>query len=292
MSLKDPIPCKVTIFSGETEIYSKSVTLYSKAVVDANKDENGKIKDETIKDTESVGTDYIANGNYTVRVEAEAEGFVPFEQDIDNLSNSVCTLKVTLGFNPVYSYKNEPQTDSEGRIKVNADGDTIYKERKSKDHPGVLVYGDLNNDKEIDSKDIDLLSEAINTYVRLAETNDDKEKSTLNTKITDNKYDKLQLDWNDDKKVTIEDIGAFTQNYNEIKVSETYATPEQTISDKYIMDNVKVEDVKGNVTGSLDQLIQDSMSDDESKKPTEVKLQPTNGGTISEKNPVGFALPI
>ena len=297
MSFKDPIPCKVTISKKDgTTVLTKDISVGT--------------------DTISVGTeDYIANGDYNVTV--TSDGFVPFEQDIDNLSNSVCTLKVTLGFNPVYSYKNEPQTDSEGRIKVNADGDTIYKERKSDIHPGVLVYGDLNSDTKIDSKDIDLLSEAINTYVRLAEVKEslnsntnasntteesstsnttkaslEEEKSTLETKITNNNYDKLQLDWNDDKKVTIEDIGAFTQNYNEIQVAETYATPEQTISDKYIMDNVKVEDVKGNVTGSLDQLIQDSMSDDESKKPTEVKLQPTNGGTISEKNPVGFALPI
>ncbi|MDE6501523.1 MAG: M60 family metallopeptidase [Ruminococcus sp.] len=297
MSFKDSVPCTVTISKKDgSTILTQNISVG--------------------EDTISVGTnDYIANGDYHITV--TSDGFVPFEQDIDNLSNSVCTVKVTLGFNPVYSYKYEPQTDSEGRIKVNSDGTVIYRERKSDIHPGVLMYGDLNHDQKINNDDIDLLADAVNTYVRLAEVKEslnsntnasntteessksnttksslETEKSTLETKITNNNYDKLQLDWNDDGKVTIEDIGAFTQNYNDIKDSETKATLEQEISEKYIIDNVKVGDVTGKVSGSLDQLIQESMSNDDSNPPTSVTLQPANGGTISEKNPVGFSMPI
>ncbi|MDE5772211.1 MAG: M60 family metallopeptidase [Ruminococcus sp.] len=256
LDFEQPVECKVMVFDANgTDVLEKDGK--SKVV-----SIEGKIGAEV-----SVETDYIANGTYTVRI--EAEGFLPFEQDISDFLNMVCTVNVTLGFQNGYTYTYEQKTDKNGTPMVNPDGSPIYVERKSEDHPGVLMYGDVDGKLEkdsmgrgvgkIDMGDATILAEAIDCYVKLdevqkelAEKEKEHEKSsnknekaniqkeidslTAEKKSLEEKkvkYEDLYLDLNRDGVINLADMGFFTKGYLDNNNWETYANLEKEISSKY-----------------------------------------------------------
>ncbi|MDE6664868.1 MAG: fibronectin type III domain-containing protein, partial [Ruminococcus sp.] len=218
-----------------------------------------------IGESASVMTEYITSGDYIVTV--EAPGFKAFEQTIpaNELENMMCTVKVTLGFHKNYSYGLEPMRDDKGDYITNLDGDIIYKEPKTVNHPGVLVYGDINgydgnngesnNNKSIDVSDATLLATAIDSYIRLEEaTNEynqakkvyDSDKTDANKKAMDaaekamntakekaDKYPLDKYDLNHDGKIDMSDMSYFTKGFIDTRGFETEATIEREVSEKY-----------------------------------------------------------
>ncbi|MDE6677440.1 MAG: hypothetical protein K2K02_00205 [Ruminococcus sp.] len=211
-----------------------------------------------IGESASVMTDYIKNNDYIVTV--EAPGFKAFEQEIlsEELEHMMCTVKVTLGFHKNYSYGLTPKCDENGKLMRNEDGDLIYDEPKTINHPGVLVYGDINGsdgenkNKAIDIHDAVLLAGAIDLYVRLEEaTNKYNEAVKLYESANDNEkgtaekamieaetametakekaasYSLDKFDLNHDGTVNMSDMSYFTKGFIDTRGFDTKAALEK-----------------------------------------------------------------
>ncbi|MDE5765171.1 MAG: M60 family metallopeptidase [Ruminococcus sp.] len=260
IAFENPIDCTVKIIDQE----GKDIlgTKEAPAIVTVGKNKN---------DSNSIITeDYIPNGGYIVRV--EAPGFKAFEQEITNVQNVVCTVKVTLGFQNGYSYTYTDMKDNNGNVITNPDGDVLREERKNNgEHPGVLVHGDINgsdgdeNHKAIDMTDATELAKAIDFHLRLSkeidadiqkaaslkseyealknkEDADEEEiaaakqameEAVAKVEEKQSPYPVSKYDLNNDGEVNMSDLGYITKSLIDTKDWETDATLETEISERY-----------------------------------------------------------
>lgn len=189
---------------------------------------------------------HIGNGTYIVKV--EADGFATFTQVVENVENEFCTVSLTAGFQAGYTYKDTTIMDADGNEEV----------LKQKNHPGVLVVGDVDGNGGIEAEDEEVLVGAI-----------DQRKNIGNS------------DLNRDTKTDLADLQFFAKGYVESKGNDTAATIQRTVSPLA----VEVKASEGTVVVG-DNTVEDLFN--EENETVNVLLQPANEGEISEENPVGI----
>ncbi|MDE6833849.1 MAG: M60 family metallopeptidase, partial [Ruminococcus sp.] len=171
-------------------------------------------------------TPFLSNGEYVVEI--DAKGFKKFRQNISDFDNMICTLKVTLGFNDIYTYVNTYKTDENGEIILKEDGGPVIDKHQG-DHPGAMVVGDVNGDGEITERDSHLLLAAIDASVR--------KNDKLNIKLDENET--VYSDLNYDGKTNLADLTFFTKGYIDTREWSTYATPIKEVSDEFKTEALK-----------------------------------------------------
>ncbi|MDE6539087.1 MAG: hypothetical protein K2K66_02760, partial [Ruminococcus sp.] len=244
--------------------------------------------------TASISTPYLENGEYVVEI--NAPGFKKFEQTISKFDNMICTLKVTLGFNDIFTYVNTYKTDENGDIIIKEDGNPVI-DKYQGDHPGAMIVGDVNGDSEITDRDAQLLLAAIDSSVR--------NNGKVNIKLEENEV--LHSDLNYDGKTNLADLTFFTKGYIETKEWNTEATLIKEISEEFKTNTLKNAQPLENTSSNgvtLADLIKKSGEDDENSEENAPKLElgayeivtDENGNEvkkeveISEKNPVGVSI--
>lgn len=215
--------------------------------------------------TAVVSTDYIENGDYIVEV--SAPGFKKFKQEISNFDNMVCTVKVTLGFKHGYAYTDTYQTDENGEMILNEDGDPVLDKARG-DHPGAMIVGDVNGDGEITGRDEELLLKAIDFSIR----ND----GNVDIELNDDEI--LFSDMNHDGITNLADLTFFTRGYIDTKDWETQASLVKAVSDKYVAESIKevkpLEGTKSNGVTMADLIKKSDKNeeDDNENEETEQKV--------------------
>ncbi len=216
--------------------------------------------------TNSISTEYIENGTYIVEV--KAPGFEKFEQTISDFDNMVCTVKVTLGFNSIFTYIDTYKVDKDGETIRVGDGSGVI-DKAHGEHPGAMRIGDVNGDGEITKRDEDLLLEAIDYSIR--------HNGEVDIKLEENEY--IFSDLNNDGKTNLSDLTFFTKGYLDTKEWNTQASLVKEISDEYkvaALKNAKPENGTQTNGISLADLI---------KKPSES----TNAGDNNDGDTTGEA---
>ncbi|MCM1474070.1 MAG: M60 family metallopeptidase, partial [Muribaculaceae bacterium] len=284
------VECTVNVYRSDD---SESSVLSDKIVV-------GKEKNSTA----TINTPYLENGEY--KVEISAPGFSKFEQTISEFDNMICTVKVTLGFNNIFTYVDTYKTDENGDIIIKEDGYPVI-DKPQGDHPGVMLVGDVNGSGNVDDRDAELLLAAIDSSVR--------NNGEINVKLKENEV--LYSDLNYDGKTNLADLTFFTKGYINTKKWDTndFLTKERNtnaslikeISDEFKTATLKNSQPLENTSSNgvtLADLIKKSGEDDENSGENEKKLElgayeivtDEDGNEIqqeveiSESHPVGVSI--
>ncbi|MDE5765230.1 MAG: M60 family metallopeptidase [Ruminococcus sp.] len=204
MDLNRQVNCTVSVFdaSGKNILPNNTVV-----TVDGVKDS-----------VTPFSTGFIKNGTYTVVI--EAPGFKKFEQEVSKFDNMVCTVKVTLGFQRGYIYRDEYKKTADGQIELKEDNTPVIEVAKSDSHPGVMVYGDVDGNGEIGMDDATSLLRAIDYSLR-------------NNGAFEKGYESLNADLNCDGEVNLADLTFFTNSYTDTRDWETTASIEKEMSEAY-----------------------------------------------------------
>ncbi|MDE7225513.1 MAG: fibronectin type III domain-containing protein, partial [Ruminococcus sp.] len=227
---------------------------------------------------EKLSTDYIENGEYIVEI--HAPGFEKFRETVSNFENMVCTLTVTLGFHKGYTYADTYQKNADGSFCV-VGGDLVLKKSMDKEHPGVMRYGDVNNDGEISVTDEIILLNAVDSASRNADGNVNEEFAQ------DKNGNKYCLDLNNDGAVDIMDMALFTETYIDASNWNLSFSVDKKTSEKYdafiFSESVKPLEDTESVGASIEELLAFTSSDnkentdgeeDEKEPPKPMQLKP------------------
>ncbi|MDE5558446.1 MAG: M60 family metallopeptidase [Ruminococcus sp.] len=226
----------------------------------------------------TINTPYLENGEYVVEI--NAPGFKKFKQTISKFDNMICTLKVTLGFNNIFTYVNTYKTDENGDIIIKEDGNPVI-DKYQGDHPGAMIVGDVNGDSEITDRDAQLLLAAIDSSVR--------NNGKVNIKLEENEV--LHSDLNYDGKTNLADLTFFTKGYIDTINWNTEASLIKEISEEFKNDTLKkaqtIENTNSNGV-NLANLIKKSGEDNNNSEeaPKKLELGAYEIVTDSEGNPI------
>ncbi|MDE5771705.1 MAG: fibronectin type III domain-containing protein, partial [Ruminococcus sp.] len=262
-----------------------------------------------INSTESISTNFIENGTYIVEI--HAPGFETFKQEISDFDNMICLVKVTLGFDNLYTYID--------KYKVDENGETIYKEdgtpvidKAHGDHPGAMKIGDVNGDGRITKRDETLLLEAIDSSIM----------NNGNIEVNLEENEKLCSDLNYDGVTNLADLTFFTKGYIDTKDWHKDASLIKDVSEEYKIAALSKVETLGNTESNgvtMADLLKNSSNDNDDNKSDKsapkLELKPApelvpvmnEDGTpkvdennnpvyeekeakISEKNPVGVSM--
>lgn len=203
------VECTLNVF--RVDKYGSKTSVLKNELLTVGKEKNS---------TASKSTDYIENGTYIVEV--NAPGFEKFEQTISDFDNMVCTVKVTLGFNYIFTYVDKYKVDENGETISLNDGSCVIGKAQD-EHPGVMRIGDVNGDGIITKRDEDLLLEAIDYSIR--------HNGKVNVKLEENESNFSDL--NKDGKTNLVDLTFFAKEYLNNKDWDTHASLVKDISDAY-----------------------------------------------------------
>ena len=210
---------------------------------------------------EKFSTDYIENGEYIVEI--HAPGFEKFRKTISNFENMVCTLTVTLGFHKGYTYADTYKKNADGSFCV-VGGDLVLKKSMDKEHPGVMRYGDVNNDGEISVTDEIILLNAVDSASRNANGEVSEEFSK------DKNGNKYCLDLNNDGAVDIMDMALFTETYIDASDWDLSFSVDKETSEKYdafiFSESVKPLEDTESVGASIEELLAFTSGDNKENK--------------------------
>ncbi|MDE6781902.1 MAG: M60 family metallopeptidase [Ruminococcus sp.] len=256
---KKSVDCTVNVFSsdGSPVLSDKTVTV-------------GKEKNSTA----TINTPYLENGEY--KVEISAPGFTTFSQTISDFDNMVCTVKVTLGFNNIFTYVDTYKTDENGDIIIKEDGLPVI-DKPQGDHPGVMLVGDVNGNGYVDDRDTELLLAAIDSSVR--------NNGKINVELKEGDF-ALNSDLNYDGKTNLADLTFFTKGYintrnwdeNDLltKKRNTEASLIKEISDEFKTATLKSSQPLENTSTNgitLADLVKKSGEDDKNSEENATKLE-------------------
>ncbi|MDE6426729.1 MAG: M60 family metallopeptidase [Ruminococcus sp.] len=246
------VECTVNVFRINSD-GSKSPVLSNELVTVGNEKNS----------TATINTPFLENGEYIVEI--NAPGFRKFEQTISEFDNMICTLKVTLGFNNIFTYVDTYKTDENGE-KILKEDDTPVIEKLQGDHPGAMLVGDVNGDGEITDRDAQLLLAAIDSSVR--------NNGKINIKLQENEV--IYSDLNYDGKTNLADLTFFTKGYIDTRNWNTSASLIKEISEEFKTDTLKkaqtIENTNSNGVNLAD-LIKKSDEDDNNSEENAQKLE-------------------
>ena len=262
------VNCTVNVFRVNSD-GSHSSVLSNKPV------EVGKEKNSTA----TINTPYLENGEYVVEI--NAPGFKKFEQTISEFDNMICTVKVTLGFNNIFTYVNTYKKNENGEIIIKEEDGQPVIDKFQGDHPGAMLVGDVNGDGEITDRDAQLLLAAIDSSVR--------NNGKINIKLEEN--EEIYSDLNYDGKTNLADLTFFTKGYIDTKEWNTSASLIKEISEEFKTDTLKNAQTLENTSSNgvtLADLIKKSDEDDKHSEENAPKLElgAYEIVTDSEGNPV------
>ncbi|MDE6035214.1 MAG: M60 family metallopeptidase [Ruminococcus sp.] len=232
---KQDVECTVKVYTGnpEDDLIGRSVEIS---------------KEKFSKKT--VSTPYITAGEYTVEV--NVPGFQAFSQKISVAEEKICKLKVSIGFDEIYSYVEDYAKDENNQEElISYDGKPIL---ETSEHPGGMRVGDINGDGQINFEDLELLLDAISK--------------------SENNRNGIHTDLNYDGATNLMDLTFFTMGIIDTKDYHTDATPIEITSDKFYQADVDEENSTKTKDGKtlLDFINTDGESD-EDKEPFEVQLE-------------------
>ena len=196
----------------------------------------------------------INNKDFSVELKNETNtvsGIASMEENKIHFEKEVPagTYTLTIKSENYATYTKQIKIDSSYATTLSLDNNRMnYNSSSSENQKGIMAFGDINSDGNVDDKDSDLLINEI-------------ESGNNNTKY----------DFNNDRAVNVTDLSYIAVNYGGNVDTKTVST--------ILPEVIKAtHDENTTVQGNIDDITSNSSA--------YVTLSPTNGNTISEENPV------